>query len=80
MSTVWKSRFGIGGSGWLRRFPVLFFLVFALSCGTGEKGEPVNPDMSQLRASMVRYLERTGVQSVAVAVAKNGEICWEEGF
>jgi CubicO group peptidase (beta-lactamase class C family) len=52
-------------------------LVLGLSCCGEEKADP---DLDALRAYVDRYLEQTGVQSVALAVAKDGEIAWEAGF
>jgi len=34
----------------------------------------------QIRADIENYLDETGVPSVAVAVAKDGKIIWEQGF
>ena len=55
---------------------VLFVLLGSIaSCQTTN-----NPLFSNVRTEIENYLIETGVPSIAVAVARNGEIIWEEGF
>jgi CubicO group peptidase (beta-lactamase class C family) len=48
----------------------------ALASGTME----VKDRFSDVRANILETMERTGVASVAIAVAEDGKIVWEEGF
>jgi len=57
---------------------VLFLLI--ISCGNDGSHSSVESNIVDLRKRINGYLERTGVPSLAIAVAKDGEILWEEGF
>ncbi len=50
---------------------LLLFLVGAV---------PAHAQFESVRASIQRKLVEDGVPSLAVAVARNGKIVWEEGF
>src|ERR1044072_8564835 len=39
-----------------------------------------NPDFTRVRQFIQEQIVATGVPSIAVAVARRGEILWEEGF
>lgn len=57
---------------------LLFLLVLSGSGCTGNSTEDLS--FARLRVDIEKYLVETGVPSVAVAVAKDGRIIWEEGF
>jgi CubicO group peptidase (beta-lactamase class C family) len=62
--------------------PLFAFLIltvaFAASCSKSQELTPTQ--IEQLRSQFRAYLAETGAPSVAVGVAKEGEILWEEGF
>lgn len=61
------------------RFPALLTALLLLH-GPAD-GMAQAPDrFAPVRASIQRFLDSTGTASVAVAVAQNGRILWEEGF
>jgi CubicO group peptidase (beta-lactamase class C family) len=63
----------------LLRDPILT-LLFALLC-SGCANDTIGENrLGEIRADIEAYLETTGVPSIAVAVAKDGRIIWEEGF
>ena len=51
-------------------------LVLPASRGSAQAADRFAP----IRATIRRFLDSTGTASVAVAVAKDGKILWEEGF
>jgi CubicO group peptidase (beta-lactamase class C family) len=52
-------------------------LLILVICGEMEAGDDI---FSPVRAKILESLEKTKVASIAVAVAKDGKIIWEEGF
>ncbi len=49
-------------------------------CEAPPKGGIAEPDFAFTRRHIEGLIERAGVPSIAVAVARDGEILWEEGF
>lgn len=64
----------------LAPFGLLLGLLLASSSASPVPRPADGPDFSALRASIRARLTQMGVPSVAVAVAKDGKIVWEEGF
>lgn len=55
--------------------------VWSVAIATIARGQSVPSDrFAEARAEIQRQLATTGVSSIAVAVAKDGKILWEEGF
>src|SRR5438105_870229 len=59
---------------------LLLALLVAAPSASRPADEPQQPDFSALRESIRTRLTQQGVPSLAVAVARNGQILWEEGF
>ena len=59
--------------------PLAPHVLVAQRTGNADAGIPAS-SLDSLRAHIRRVLDSTKTPSVAVAVAKNGRIIWEEGF
>ncbi|MEO8451051.1 MAG: serine hydrolase domain-containing protein [Gemmatimonadota bacterium] len=62
-----------------RRLSIAVLLFQSILAGFVE-AQQSSDRMARARASILRFLDSTGVASVAVAVAKDGKIVYEEGF
>jgi CubicO group peptidase (beta-lactamase class C family) len=61
--------------------PVRFaFFLLALSWSCSNRSETTSVQFDQVKTRIQKYVEEAGVPSIAVAVAKDGKIIWEEGF
>ena len=64
---------------------VLLFLILFLGTDetvTENTSSPL-PDKDKfenVRSEILKYIKEKGISSIAVAVAKDGKIIWEEGF
>jgi len=58
--------------------PMLF--VLGISHTWASESTDAKEDFGGIRSTILETLEKTGAASLAVAVAKNGDIVWEEGF
>jgi CubicO group peptidase (beta-lactamase class C family) len=69
-----------GGRGSLRRLLLAFALVVVGPAGPLAAQSRPDPRFDGVRDLIHRMLRDEGVPSIAVAVAKDGRVIWEEGF
>ena len=60
----------------MHRFRLIMLAVLLWPAASSRAADPFEPVRAQIRKGLVE----TGAPSIAVAVAKDGRIVWEEGF